>query len=156
MFAEVTGLTPDVIDFLDGAPLGGVGGRGGVKHGASVEFSTSANRIPADKAERHSVRNRTGGNLGSVAGQDAVILAINSRVVPGMTTLQCSLGATRSRRGILLTFGSTRSIDGNYTGCRIGCAVRTTGGAHCWVKMMSMSVGVSRVRWQNFIIFTEV
>lgn len=51
---------------------------------------------------------RAGGHPGSVAGQDAVILAVNSGVVPRVPTLQGALGAARPDRRIGLTLRTAR------------------------------------------------
>mmetsp|Transcript_27583 Transcript_27583/g.58926 ORF Transcript_27583/g.58926 Transcript_27583/m.58926 type:complete len:210 (-) Transcript_27583:34-663(-) len=114
-------LAPYLVDFLNGTALECVRGSGGVEHGSSVEFAASANRISADEAKRHSVRNRTGSDLGSVAGHDAIILAVNT---PGVTTLQCSLRAASAERGVLLTLGTAGFHC--YGGVGVGA-----GGIHC-------------------------
>jgi hypothetical protein len=54
------------------------------------------------------VWNRTGRDHGSVAGQDAVILAVNSRVVSGVTAFERPLGAPRADLGVLLPLGTSR------------------------------------------------
>lgn len=78
----------------------------------------------ARTAKIHSpVGYRAGGNHGSVAGQNAVVVAVKSGVVPVVAALQRSLGAARPDRGVLLALGSTAFVDD-------GCAGRNNvGGA---------------------------
>ena len=54
------------------------------------------------------VWNRAGRHHGSVAGQDAVILAVNSRVVSSVTAFERTLGAPRADLGVLLTLRTSR------------------------------------------------
>ena len=63
------------------------------------------------------VRNRASHNLGSVAGQDAIILAIYTGIIPRVATLECSLRSPSAERGILLTLGTPGSGNDLYGRC---------------------------------------